>query len=938
MKLRKYIKRFSSILLAATMIAVNLPDQPKVQAEEYPNEILFPISILDFRSDNLFFQYDNATFAFLKFADGKGFVQDSLETDPNSIYYGLPVYSEALVENLAKEVQWELKQNHNNAPVLNRPYLGLATDEYKGVNPLSVRNYIGNKKGYVVLNAVDTNYKQDYKGAGNISGLRINNYYTEIGNGAECRAADGSLKSGLGYNNGIVQNLGGPKNGYVTFHYFNEYGDGNFNIDIYPVTWEARKFTLSVNGNSYDLDAPGNYNSWDRPAQNPVTLTNVHLQDGDNTIMFTTCQKAAGDKWAPNLDRIEISTTDNEYILGNYNDSKTKYNVDRMINATGETGSDKISDYGWYDIRTCYDYAYFITANLFKAHPTLNVPYEDYNNLRFHKVEDTTAGGVNPGGGAAPEPFYEFAGDEHHTQDQYGLIYNANNKSIRNGSNADLKADDTKRTAAGEMFIADGVYDKDNNIELRDYPSIDPFLNDGKNVKHNFLYTVRTHSQFVYKAGSNQEFHFSGDDDVYVFINNTLLIDLGGAHTQLDGDFNLDELAKNPKYGLTNGDVVNFDFFYIERHSVASNFYAKMNFRLKSDTVTLDWPPEIEQMPQKEIPYGWVVDLNYKFSSERELTTNKNLTFTDNYGNTIGAQGFEFGPGISLKDSKQLVVNVYRSGNPVPETMIFNFADKTIFTPEEKLAVQQYFQNLELEKGDTVSLDGIIYDTSINPFNSYDATDDPKLHKMIFKPEAHYTMYMTMGVNSVNNIVGIDNDIELKPEQTVFIRMGEFKVSARFDNDTATNVQIKKKLYAFGNFTIYRQDDNREVYSNQFDIVNNKTQIIFTSDPGTDYGQPDSEIIYEDALPQGQYKLNMDVGALNGYDLSVEIVVTKPDGSKVDVEVAKGETKIVDGISYSFDTLFIDFAPEIVNNHWVYPEVEYILKAKRKVNPLKDLT
>ena len=243
-----------------------------------------------------------------------------------------------------------------------------------------------------------------------------------------------------------------------------------------------------------------------------------------------------------------------------------------------------------------------------------------------------------------------------------------------------------------------------------------------------------------------------------------------------------------------------------------------------------------------------------------------------------------------------------------------------------------------MEKGDTVSLDGIIYDTSINPFNSYDATDDPKLHKMIFKPEAHYTMYMTMGVNSVNNIVGIDNDIELKPEQTVFIRMGEFKVSARFDNDTATNVQIKKKLYAFGNFTIYRQDDNREVYSNQFDIVNNKTQIIFTSDPGTDYGQPDSEIIYEDALPQGQYKLNMDVGALNGYDLSVEIVVTKPDGSKVDVEVAKGETKIVDGISYSFDTLFIDFAPEIVNNHWVYPEVEYILKAKRKVNPLKDLT
>ncbi len=58
MKLKKCMKRISAILLAATMVVVALPNQPVVKADEddFPDEILFPVSILDFPADNLFFE------------------------------------------------------------------------------------------------------------------------------------------------------------------------------------------------------------------------------------------------------------------------------------------------------------------------------------------------------------------------------------------------------------------------------------------------------------------------------------------------------------------------------------------------------------------------------------------------------------------------------------------------------------------------------------------------------------------------------------------------------------------------------------------------------------------------------------------------------------------------------------------------------------------
>jgi fibro-slime domain-containing protein len=91
---------------------------------------------------------------------------------------------------------------------------------------------------------------------------------------------------------------------------------------------------------------------------------------------------------------------------------------------------------------------------------------------------------------------------------------------------------------------------------------------EGKN--HNFSYTMELHTQFQMTPGLT--FAFTGDDDVWAFLNNKLAMDLGGRHGPLSGSINVDNIP-----GLVVGKKYNFDFFYCERHTTGADIKITTN-------------------------------------------------------------------------------------------------------------------------------------------------------------------------------------------------------------------------------------------------------------------------------------------------------------------------------------------------------------------------
>lgn len=84
---------------------------------------------------------------------------------------------------------------------------------------------------------------------------------------------------------------------------------------------------------------------------------------------------------------------------------------------------------------------------------------------------------------------------------------------------------------------------------------------------HNFYFTMELHKQFLYKGG--EKFSFSGDDDVWVFINGKLALDLGGMQAETKRALDLDAIAD--QFGLEKGQQYPMDFFFCERHEPQSN-------------------------------------------------------------------------------------------------------------------------------------------------------------------------------------------------------------------------------------------------------------------------------------------------------------------------------------------------------------------------------
>ena len=96
-----------------------------------------------------------------------------------------------------------------------------------------------------------------------------------------------------------------------------------------------------------------------------------------------------------------------------------------------------------------------------------------------------------------------------------------------------------------------------------------------QNDRHNYGFTAEVHATFTLEAPGGV-IQVRSDDDLYLFLDGQLVIDLGGKHVPLNAELDLDA------QGVSVGVEHRLDLFYADRGGANADLMLRTNFALSS--------------------------------------------------------------------------------------------------------------------------------------------------------------------------------------------------------------------------------------------------------------------------------------------------------------------------------------------------------------------
>lgn len=163
---------------------------------------------------------------------------------------------------------------------------------------------------------------------------------------------------------------------------------------------------------------------------------------------------------------------------------------------------------------------------------------------------------------------------------------------------------------------------------------------DVQGCKHNYSFSMKINAQFKYVKG--QYFEFRGDDDVWVFIDNRLVVDIGGCHSPVEGAVDLDTL------GLVEGKEYPFLIFFSERNATGSNFKMRTSINLQTQKTYF---PVQKMNSNGIIEYElWQLLIDESLSCDVSSVANIDTTYAQSVfqlvGGSLPAEGVLLEPGL----------------------------------------------------------------------------------------------------------------------------------------------------------------------------------------------------------------------------------------------------------------------------------------------------